>query len=960
MKDTEHLEADRESEGSASSQKDNNEKSSTTGLTMPTNIKAQSNETGSGNPSKWKTLLPSFIQGRKVVKASIGLALAMILTICNTMKSELGDGALLVAIVAIFYFPVRTIVVYGTFGALIGSLWCLLGMFLADLARNKADPNPVQPAKSVVLAVFLFFGTFCLNYVRMRFPKANFACVNACILVTLSMTYASITPMFVPDLVWLFMKPIAVAGAASLAVNYLLWPDDSVTNYMMLLKKTLTEYKSFAEENSSAFLSNSFDGLESNLPALQGKLNSSLLMLIDSKRAVQREIIYSRISSIDISAMTKIVKDMRPTLYGIGLSWILKKEYSKNIEELYVESNKSVKLQQFQVSFQSAQSVCQKLLETTQQGLTDCIQSLNHFHRNPRTKRSSFLWPFPRLFYAIFTQSVDQETASLLKKSRERLEEAIRQFDQECKEQSERDQDLYIQAHKKEYDIFYLIFLYQFNLKGYATHVVNLLKHIEENSTAHPKYSFWLPVMTLRKWFKRPKMDELNGGYELTLIRTSTRQDNSDIISKGKPYHKKVVNGKIYTRDADVTPPTTVTERFFYQFQKITNWLFETDTVFSFKTAVGVVLGAIPCYLPWSVAWYIAWRGQWALITLVLWMVPMTGMFNFTLFLKIIGTVMGGIAGIIVWEISQGNPYGIVVVSFIFFLPLYYIFLFTNIYKATALMIKITMILVVVYEYNYVASGVPNYDAVWTIAGKRVLLVLIGIAASYILMVLPYPVIGRVELRKRLAHTIHDVEVLYGILSANLVRSANGKPPTASQIKIFNKISLNIKRQIEDERSFLFLSTFEPPLHGKFPKQEYATILSCVDNMSELVSSMAYCSRNVDSSWTHLFVDGFLQERRQYLSAVITTLKLTSASLATKMPLPPYLVSPMDLRDRYSSILQQEIQGNFLKTSSSAFTCLMSYVMNHHTFVQQTQQLLDSVESLVGTDDPVEWLNVQA
>lgn len=76
-------------------------------------------------------------------------------------------------------------------------------MFLANLARDPTDKIPIQTTSSTVLAVFLFVGTFVVNYIRMYFPKgkavnepnlctqhtniavlANFGCVFACIILT--------------------------------------------------------------------------------------------------------------------------------------------------------------------------------------------------------------------------------------------------------------------------------------------------------------------------------------------------------------------------------------------------------------------------------------------------------------------------------------------------------------------------------------------------------------------------------------------------------------------------------------------------------------------------------------------------------------------------------------------------------------------------------------------------------
>jgi putative effector of murein hydrolase LrgA (UPF0299 family) len=54
----------------------------------------------------------------------------------------------------------------------------------------------VQPGACAILAVFLFIGTFILNIIRIKIPKANFAAINACIILTFTMTYYPSIPQF--------------------------------------------------------------------------------------------------------------------------------------------------------------------------------------------------------------------------------------------------------------------------------------------------------------------------------------------------------------------------------------------------------------------------------------------------------------------------------------------------------------------------------------------------------------------------------------------------------------------------------------------------------------------------------------------------------------------------------------------------------------------------------------------
>lgn len=86
--------------------------------------------------------------------------------------------------------------------------------------------------------------------------------------------------------------------------------------------------------------------------------------------------------------------------------------------------------------------------------------------------------------------------------------------------------------------------------------------------------------------------------------------------------------------------------------------------------------------------------------------------------LRVIGTVAGGVLGIIVWEITRGNPYGLAVLMFILMIPLYYLFFTNKMLSPLVIMIQVTCILVVCYEYQYVTSGVAVYDSAEVVAGK--------------------------------------------------------------------------------------------------------------------------------------------------------------------------------------------------------------------------------------------------
>jgi hypothetical protein len=115
-------------------------------------------------------------------------------------------------------------------------------------------------------------------------------------------------------------------------------------------------------------------------------------------------------------------------------------------------------------------------------------------------------------------------------------------------------------------------------------------------------------------------------------------------------------------------------------------------------------------------------------------------------------------------------------------------------------------------------------------------MVIVGLAASWILVCFPFPQTSRVELRKSLARTIQDIGKAFGILSANAISGLGSASP--EQVKGFNQLAIELRRQVSQEYTLLHNSAYEPPLRGRFPVQSYKLLLEKVDNMADLVIGM--------------------------------------------------------------------------------------------------------------------------
>lgn len=941
----------------------------------PTPYSENSPSFASNLMTKLMNAFPAFPQMRKTIKASIALLIATIFILDSQTRAATGESVLLVAIVVIFYFPVRTIgiqteaVILGTMGGLLAAAWSFLGSFLASLARDKSNPNPVQPGACAVLAVFLFLGTFVLNLIRMKIPKANFGTVIACIVLTFTMTYSASATPFVPEITWLFLRPVALAGAISLAVNYFLWPDDSINNFLGVSRKTLGGYNEFFKEHSESFLCSSATPSNTNLLSLNSRLKNGLLLMIDCKRAVKREILYSRLSDKDCSRLSKLIISMRTSLHGIGLSLILKNKYlHSDVKNIYFDHFKDHKtVEAFTATLDKIKPISEELTALCYKASNEASARIGNLHYHPRTTLNSILWPFPRLW-------VSKPSATNSIQSNEKIASAqLRELLSRYVSMSKSDEVFAYFLSLNSSDIprngpLHLIFLYIHNLRQHAADILNLLELVEELETKRTRNRFWFPHQKLKKWLLANSEVGATVGPDATdysdhvdgndLARVSTRQDGrhdtgndeEDIFQTKRPQNQRYQLG-----DPDVSAPVTVSQKFFYGVHLFIKWMSSTNTFFAFKTAVGVVMLAIPAYRPSDAQWYIEWRGQWAMITLVLWMFPMTGAFLFGLIDRVLGSIIGSVAGIVVWEICQGNPYGLAVVCFICFLPQYHVFFFVPKYRVAALMTTITMLLVISYEYAYVIEGLPTYDKVWTVAGKRLLLVVIGIAASGILISIPFPPTSRAALRKNISLTIRDIGKAFGVLSATFT-SPRGEEASPSVVKNFGKLAMGLRRQVAEERTLLHHTRFEPPLRGYYPASSYSTLVEKMDNMSDLVINMGYSLRQVQPKWRRNIASILMRERKEYLSSMLTTLRLLSSTLSAKTPLPPYMVSPIELRQRFVNLLEKKIMIEPQDIADPSFPCYSAYLMNSLVFVDEMQIVLTVIEDLVGVEDPDIWI----
>lgn len=245
---------------------------------------------------------------------------------------------------------------------------------------------------------------------------------------------------------------------------------------------------------------------------------------------------------------------------------------------------------------------------------------------------------------------------------------------------------------------------------------------------------------------------------------------------------------------------------------------------------------------------------------------------------RTVGTFIGAIQSIIIWEISRGSVPGIIVVSFFFNLPWWMVYIHGKFWKATGLFslittslsksnkifkhsLFLTILAVVGYTYAYQPHDVPV--SVFVITWERTVDVLVGVVAALIISIFPYPRTGRVLLRQRIAQTLNDIVVLYSSFLVLVFKNLEEDAPTrTANRKMFRKFAYTIRRQIKGERVLLEQSRFEPALRGIFPEEKYLYILQVLDNIQNLMVEMEFSYGQLSHSWRAMITKDTWKERK--------------------------------------------------------------------------------------------------
>ncbi|KZP26783.1 hypothetical protein FIBSPDRAFT_731732 [Athelia psychrophila] len=361
-----------------------------------------------------------------------------------------------------------------------------------------------------------------------------------------------------------------------------------------------------------------------------------------------------------------------------------------------------------------------------------------------------------------------------------------------------------------------------------------------------------------------------------------------------------------YRRDPDSRPPANAPQKIMNNLHHLWLWLKTAEAMFTLKYVFVSFALWLPSVFYKTAHFYYAEKGLWALIMAQTTMNIYASDQIFNYVIRLIGSVGGAIIGLVTWYIgsgssSTGNHYGLAASTAVFLVPVMWLRLFSPLqYQAGVLLGCATWALIIGYSWvdaHLIVVGAPGVG--WPVAWKRLLLVIIGSAASFIVMMLP-PTSGRKAVRLRNAGVITNISEIYSFLIATWIgtqthrKKTSAAPPMWSQDFRVKLLALADQIQMLDQMTGL--AKWEGSIRGKWPAEEYESLVQTESQMIGALAQVGSALGHLEDGWRITFLHSTNVLHPNFISDVMSMFGLIAQSLRTAEPM--HQVLPQTLVER--------------------------------------------------------------
>lgn len=277
--------------------------------------------------------------------------------------------------------------------------------------------------------------------------------------------------------------------------------------------------------------------------------------------------------------------------------------------------------------------------------------------------------------------------------------------------------------------LFYCL-VASYHLIEFSDALLKFLDMLIEKDDNRQKRRLWVPsAMKLFSQFRASVQREHSDGpdesQESTALDHSEEQDDGDML------------GEVRGRNPDYEPFSSWGMGLISKLSYIPDFLFSRSAMYAVKAGVLGCLMSLPAFLASSASFYYYNRGIWCTIMAQMTLAVFAGDTFASWISRLLASFWGGLIGLIVWYMGSGhgpgNPYGLAVVTAVFFPPMMLFRVHWPGPPLTSIVFCTSVNLVIGYSYlNGHLFKLSNATWGFDVAWLRFVCVVIGITAAWI------------------------------------------------------------------------------------------------------------------------------------------------------------------------------------------------------------------------------------
>nr|UJH94500.1 ArAe [Starmerella bombicola] len=388
------------------------------------------------------------------------------------------------------------------------------------------------------------------------------------------------------------------------------------------------------------------------------------------------------------------------------------------------------------------------------------------------------------------------------------------------------------------------------------------------------------------------------------------------------------------------------------------------DVRHGIRVCLGATVLCIPAFIPEYRSLFQKWHGEWALITFMIILARNLGAMTHNIPLRLVGTSIGALVGIVANELFNTDPLPLFVVGFLVSLGCYRRIL-SKVNPVFGRFILLSYNLVCLYNFSMVVDNPDDTyydgtDPIYDIAFHRVVSVIVGILWAVFVTLTIWPHSARQALRADLCIQWMRIGMVWKSDPLGLipVKNSSSNPPVLRLRGITPEHEL--QEMMLELDVLLANSPNEFRLRGKFNAEPYKRLLESTQVILDAFHSISVMidEEPLVTPREQDFVNITTTERRELCHLLFLQFYTASASVRLGFPVPEYLPGPEHplgrLADKIGARRFEEGASKpprSLSEESYDFVLFYSYITVVMTVSAELKRIHEALREIFGSLD---------